>query len=69
MVHEARGLDVNPQQIAKVTNAGDLESAETLTIIHQDEITHVQAGHKWLTWLCAQADPPMDPIETFVRSF
>jgi uncharacterized ferritin-like protein (DUF455 family)/nitrite reductase/ring-hydroxylating ferredoxin subunit len=39
MVHEARGLDVNPSTISKFLNNGDLESAEKLKSIHEDEIT------------------------------
>jgi uncharacterized ferritin-like protein (DUF455 family)/nitrite reductase/ring-hydroxylating ferredoxin subunit len=35
MVHEARGLDVNPNTIDKFRKAGDLESVEKLAIIHQ----------------------------------
>lgn len=33
LVHEARGLDVNPLQIARCRAAGDLESAEVMSII------------------------------------
>ncbi len=39
LVHEARGLDVNPTTIKKFENAGDPDSVETLTVIHLDEIT------------------------------
>ncbi|KAJ3080705.1 hypothetical protein HK102_002877, partial [Quaeritorhiza haematococci] len=51
MVHEARGLDVNPQTIAKFAKAGDEVSVETLQTIHADEITHVATGQKWFTYL------------------
>ncbi|RKO85222.1 hypothetical protein BDK51DRAFT_10801, partial [Blyttiomyces helicus] len=54
MVHEARGLDVNPQTIARFERAGDLDSAERLKIIHNDEITHVACGQKWFTWETSQ---------------
>ncbi len=27
---------------------------EVLEIIHADEVTHVTAGHRWFTWLCAR---------------
>ena len=33
-VHEARGLDVNPQTIKKFAKAGDTASVEKLEIIH-----------------------------------
>ncbi|KZW03303.1 DUF455-domain-containing protein [Exidia glandulosa HHB12029] len=72
LVHEARGLDVNPVTIAKFKNAGDDESARVLNIIHSDEITHVTAGHRWFTWLCARGGEhpapnaqPLDPVATF----
>lgn len=72
LVHEARGLDVNPITIAKFTNAGDTESSRVLNIIHCDEVTHVTAGHRWFTWLCARGgeDPspnasPLDSVTTF----
>ncbi|KAI8897908.1 hypothetical protein BC833DRAFT_591782 [Globomyces pollinis-pini] len=53
MVHEARGLDVNPNTIEKFRKAGDMESVEKLSIIHRDEITHVAAGQRWFSWVCA----------------
>jgi uncharacterized ferritin-like protein (DUF455 family)/nitrite reductase/ring-hydroxylating ferredoxin subunit len=63
LVHEARGLDVNPMTIEKFRRAGDGESVATLEIIHNDEITHVTTGHRWLTWICAQEGT--DPIQVF----
>lgn len=63
LVHEARGLDVNPVTIDKFQKAGDTESVEGLTIIHNDEITHVTTGHRWLTWICEQE--ATDPVEVF----
>ncbi|KAJ5495441.1 hypothetical protein N7539_000557 [Penicillium diatomitis] len=63
LVHEARGLDVNPLTIQKFRIAADLESVETLEIIHNDEITHVTTGHRWLTWICAQEGT--DPVKIF----
>ncbi|KAJ1023110.1 hypothetical protein NDA16_003263 [Ustilago loliicola] len=65
LVHEARGLDVNPTTIKKFDNAADAESVETLTVIHLDEITHVSAGHRWMTWLCSNAQPRLDPVQVF----
>ncbi|KAL4975555.1 hypothetical protein BDW66DRAFT_66304 [Aspergillus desertorum] len=63
LVHEARGLDVNPMTIAKFRNARDDESVQALEIIHNDEITHVTTGHRWLTWICQQENT--DPVEVF----
>lgn len=66
LVHEARGLDVNPMTIEKFRKAGDLESVKALEIIHHDEITHVTTGHRWLTWICDQEET--DPIQVFRRN-
>ena len=63
LVHEARGLDVNPMTIQKFRAAGDAESVDSLNIIHNDEITHVTTGHRWLTWICQQEGT--DPIQVF----
>ncbi|KAL7417253.1 hypothetical protein BDY24DRAFT_412002 [Mrakia frigida] len=63
MVHEARGLDVNPITIEKFKKAGDLEAVDALVVIHSDEVTHVTAGHKWFTWVCKNEG--VEPIPTF----
>lgn len=63
LVHEARGLDVNPMTIAKFRNSGDGESVKALEVIHNDEITHVTTGHRWLTWICDQEGT--DPVQVF----
>jgi uncharacterized ferritin-like protein (DUF455 family) len=63
MVHEARGLDVNPKTIQKFEKAGDVESVEKLVQIHEDEITHVACGQKWFTWNCEQQG--LDKYEQF----
>ncbi|KAL5638635.1 hypothetical protein ACGC1H_003108 [Rhizoctonia solani] len=65
LVHEARGLDVNPITINKFKNAGDNESVKVLEVIHWDEVTHVTAGHRWFTWACNLLDE--DPVQTFRR--
>ncbi|KAI0329484.1 DUF455-domain-containing protein [Cubamyces sp. BRFM 1775] len=63
LVHEARGLDVNPGTIEKFRRAGDLESVRVLETIHHDEVTHVTTGHRWFTWICAKQG--VDPVQTF----
>ncbi|KAK7682020.1 hypothetical protein QCA50_014984 [Cerrena zonata] len=63
LVHEARGLDVNPGTIEKFRRAGDSESVDVLEIIHADEVTHVTAGHRWFTWVCEREG--IEPIQTF----
>ena len=45
---------MNPSTIEKFRRAGDKESVDVLEIIHADEVTHVTAGHRWFTWLCAR---------------
>ncbi|KAI1322327.1 hypothetical protein F5Y16DRAFT_42142 [Xylariaceae sp. FL0255] len=66
LVHEARGLDINPLTIEKFRVAGDTESVDLMNIIHNDEITHVTTGHRWLTWICEQEDA--DPVKVFRQS-
>ncbi|ORY58764.1 Rieske [2Fe-2S] domain protein [Pseudomassariella vexata] len=63
LVHEARGLDVNPMTIEKFRKANDMESVDSLNVIHNDEITHVTTGHRWLTWICEQEHT--DPVHVF----
>lgn len=63
LVHEARGLDVNPGTIERFRRSGDLESVKVLETIHHDEVTHVTSGHRWFTWICQQQG--VDPINTF----
>ncbi|KAL3471093.1 hypothetical protein BJX99DRAFT_33238 [Aspergillus californicus] len=63
LVHEARGLDVNPMTIAKFRAARDDESVQVLEVIHNDEITHVTTGHRWLTWICQEEKT--NPVEVF----
>ncbi|KAL3455949.1 hypothetical protein BJX64DRAFT_53439 [Aspergillus heterothallicus] len=63
LVHEARGLDVNPMTIAKFRAAKDDESVQALEVIHNDEITHVTTGHRWLSWICQQEET--DTVEVF----
>jgi uncharacterized ferritin-like protein (DUF455 family) len=79
LVHEARGLDVNPQTIARFARQGDQDSVRVLEVIHAgecfavgspvvnqsyaDEVTHVTAGHRWFTWCCKRDG--VEPVPTF----
>ncbi|KAG6840231.1 hypothetical protein C0991_008060 [Blastosporella zonata] len=63
LVHEARGLDVNPGTIERFRKAGDAESVEVMEVIHADEVTHVTSGHRWFTWVCEQER--VDPVQAF----
>lgn len=64
LVHEARGLDVNPGTIERFRKAGDVESVEVMEVIHADEVTHVTTGHRWFTWVC-EREGGIDPVKAF----
>ena len=49
---EARGLDVAPPMIEKLTAQGDSDSAAILQRIYNDEITHVEIGNRWFRYVC-----------------
>lgn len=51
LVLEARGLDVTPSMIKRFDGMGDIASADALRMIYEEEITHVEAGCRWFTWL------------------
>lgn len=51
MVLEARGLDVTPSMIKKLTSVGDMDSANILKIIYNEEIGHVAIGARWFQQL------------------
>ncbi len=53
-VLEARGLDVTPGILKKLTQARDMEFVEHLKVIHRDEIGHVAIGNHWYKYLCDQ---------------
>jgi uncharacterized ferritin-like protein (DUF455 family) len=63
LVHEARGLDVNPRTIDKFRKAGDADTVRVMETIHNDEVTHVTAGHRWFTWMCERER--VDPVARF----
>ncbi|CAG9463276.1 unnamed protein product [Pedinophyceae sp. YPF-701] len=54
--HEARGLDVLPQTIARMRRGGDEDTAALLEgTVYPEEITHCAAGVRWLKHLHARA--------------
>ena len=63
LVHEARGLDVNPGTIEQFKRRGDKDSVAILEIIHADEVTHVTSGHRWFTWMCEKDG--LEPVSAF----
>ena len=52
LVLEARGLDVTPQMIDRMTRFGDAETAAVLTTIYKEEIGHVAIGMRWFAYEC-----------------
>ncbi|RYE84712.1 MAG: ferritin-like domain-containing protein [Methanosarcinales archaeon] len=63
MVHEARGLDTYLLAKARFEKAGDERCLAIIEVNHREEITHVAAGRKWLTFLCEEQGA--DPISTY----
>ncbi len=63
LVLEARGLDVTPVMIGKLTAVDDPESAAVLQIIYDDEIGHVAIGKRWFDWLAAARG--LDPLQSW----
>ncbi len=65
LILEARGLDVTPGMIERLTAENDQKSAEILTIIYNDEIGHVACGKNWFFEACQASGK--EPNETFQR--
>ncbi len=65
MVLEARGLDVTPAMIDRFKKAGDMDSAHSLKIIYNEEISHVFAGQKWFNYLCQKEN--INPEQSFQK--
>ncbi|HBF32733.1 ferritin-like domain-containing protein [Rhizobium sp.] len=63
LILEARGLDVTPSLQVKMRETGDIDSADVLKIIYDDEKGHVAVGAKWFRFLCAREK--RDPAKTF----
>ena len=64
-VLEARGLDVTPQIIERLTRVGDYSAVEILQTIYRDEIEHVKIGTKWFYYQCELKC--LDPRNTFLK--
>ncbi len=65
MVLEARGLDVTPAMIDRFQKAGDPDSARSLKLIYDEEISHVFAGQKWFNYLCNKEN--INPEQSFQK--
>jgi len=61
LVLEARGLDVTPTMIARMTKFGDAETAAVLTTIYEDEIGHVAIGMRWFAHECERRGLSPEP--------
>jgi uncharacterized ferritin-like protein (DUF455 family) len=64
-VLEARGLDVTPGMIARLTEVRDGDTVAILHVILDEEVRHVAIGTRWFEYLCAQRG--LDPRPTFAR--
>ncbi len=62
-VLEARGLDVTPGIIKKLSGQGDHAAVAILDIILRDEVGHVEIGTHWFHYLCAERH--LEPDATF----
>jgi len=60
---EARGLDVAPPMIERLTQQRDHASAAILQRIYTDEITHVAIGNRWFRYVCESRG--LDGAEVF----
>jgi uncharacterized ferritin-like protein (DUF455 family) len=60
---EARGLDVTPGMIEKISQLNDQEGVKILTRIYQDEKKHVNFGSHWFNQQCQERQ--LDAEATF----
>ncbi|RHY59817.1 hypothetical protein DYB28_004658 [Aphanomyces astaci] len=65
LVHEARGLDTYPMAVARFTKCRDDTTLTFMAKNHAEEVTHVEAGVRWFSYVCALKDQPVLP--TFHR--
>ena len=70
MVLEARGLDVTPGMIEKLTDVGDIQSANILKVIYNEEIGHVSIGARWFQKLAQnRSKEPESWFHDLVRNY
>jgi len=63
-VLEARGLDVTPGMIERLTAAGDQETVVALEVILAEEVRHVAIGTRWFRYCCELGG--LEPLPTFL---
>ena len=64
-VLEARGLDVTPGMIERLSQSGDPDTVAVLRVILDEEVRHVAIGTRWFRFLCQLRRLP--PDQTFRR--
>jgi len=70
LVLEARGLDVTPKMIVKLTQARDMQSVEILETIYNEEIGHVRIGAKWFQYVAKTLnESPKALFHTLVKTY
>lgn len=70
LVLEARGLDVTPGMIKKLTQVGDTTSAEILNVIYSEEINHVRIGAKWFQYIAkSREESPKLLFQSLVKTY
>lgn len=63
-VLEARGLDVTPGMIERLSRVGDPDTVAALELILREEVRHVAIGSHWFAYLCGQRR--IEPRSTFL---
>lgn len=63
LVAEAKGLDAGPRLADRLVGAGDMQSAEIVRLIADEELDHVRKGVKWFIRECEREGT--DPITEF----
>jgi uncharacterized ferritin-like protein (DUF455 family) len=63
-VLEARGLDVTPGMIERLSSSGDQATVAVLEIILSEEVRHVAIGTRWFRYCCEQEG--REPLATFL---
>ncbi len=69
LVLEARGLDVTPAIIKKLTNVNDCDSVVILKTIYREEVNHVAIGIRWFNVVAKSLNQdPTDFFKTLVKT-
>lgn len=63
-VLEARGLDVTPGMIERLSKIGDGQTISILEVILEEEVRHVEIGSEWFRYCCQLRD--LEPESVFL---